>query len=281
MTGPTAGAPAIRLDDVTVTLGGVAILDRITATLERGRITAIIGPNGAGKTTLLQVILGLLPFSGSLAFFDLEGRPTQPRLGYVPQHLNLDRQAAISVLEFMALETQRTPVWLGISSQVRERCAAALSRLDAAHLLDRPLGKLSGGELQRVLLGLTLHRKPDVILLDEPVSGVDVAGGHLFCDVLEQLSVEQRITVLMVSHDLSVVSQHASHVLCLNRTVTCQGETPQVLTSEQLLDLFGIHSGLHQHSLHHPEEACDHHEHHDHHDPQDHPDHPGGPHPHA
>jgi len=256
MTDSTASV-ALRLTDVSVNMGGNSILERVSASIQRGRITAIIGPNGAGKTTLLQAILGLIPFSGVIEFFDQNGAAnTTPRLGYVPQHLNLDRQAAISVLEFMALETQWKPVWLGISPPIREKCAEALSRLEAAHLLDRPLGKLSGGELQRVLLALNLHRNPDLILLDEPVSGVDVAGGHLFCDVLDELSRERRVTILMVSHDLSVVSQHASHVLCLNRTLSCIGETPQVLTSKQLLDLFGPHSGLHHHTSQVSESEC-------------------------
>lgn len=252
-------APALRLQDVSVTLGGVSILEHIDATIARGQTTAIIGPNGAGKTTLLQTILGVLPYTGRIEFLDPAGRPTPPRLGYVPQLLNIDRQAALSVVEFMALDTQIRPVWLGISEEIRETAARALDRLEARHLLDRPLGRLSGGELQRVLLAAALHRQPEVILLDEPVSGVDVAGGHLFCDILADLAHDRQLTILMVSHDLSVVTQHASYVLCLNRTITCQGAAIEVLTSEQLLDLFGQHSGLYHHTPHRAEHQCSHH----------------------
>jgi len=113
--------------------------------------------------------------------------------------------------------------------------------------------------LQRVLLALALQRDPELLMLDEPVSGVDVAGGHLFCDILEDLRTEQRLTVVMVSHDLSVVSEHATRVICLNGTVTCQGTTPQVLTPEHLKAIYGPHAGLY---LHHPEgdgAGCAHH----------------------
>ncbi len=256
---PGSSPPALRLQGVSVTLGGVPILEHIDAAIARGHTTAIIGPNGAGKTTLLQAILGVIPYQGRIEFLDAAGRPVPSRLGYVPQLLNIDRQAALSVVEFMSLDTQIRPVWLGIAEEVRETAAMALDRLEARHLLDRPLGKLSGGELQRVLLAAALHRQPEVILLDEPVSGVDVAGGHLFCDILADLALDRQLTILMVSHDLSVVTQHASYVLCLNRTITCQGAAIEVLTSERLLDLFGQHSGLYHHTPHRAEHQCDHH----------------------
>jgi len=254
--------PAIRLTDVSVTIGQSVILEKVDAQIMRGHITALIGPNGAGKTTLLQAILGLRAYSGRIDFVDSSGTVHKPRIGYVPQSLAIDRQAAVTVLEFFAFEFQRRPVWLGITGKSRENAAMALERLEAGHLLNRPLGKLSGGEMQRVLLALALHRDPEILFLDEPVSGVDIAGGHLFCDVLESLSTRQNRTIVMVSHDLSVVSQHASHVLCLNRTVACQGETPEVLTSENLLQIYGLHSGLYEHTPD-PHQHCDHHHAHD------------------
>lgn len=253
--------PAVILTDVSVTVGQSVILENVGAQIMRGCITALIGPNGAGKTTLLQAIMGLRPYSGRIEFVTSDGKLHKPRIGYVPQSLAIDRQTAVTVLEFFAFEFQRWPVWLGITAKARENAATALDRLEAGHLLDRPLGRLSGGEMQRVLLALALHRDPEILFLDEPVSGVDIAGGHLFCDVLESLSSRQNRTIVMVSHDLSVVSQHASHVLCLNRTVACQGEAPEVLTSENLLQIYGLHSGLYEHSpARH--KSCDHHHHH-------------------
>lgn len=253
--------PAIVLTGVSVTAGQNVILEHIDAQIMRGCITALIGPNGAGKTTLLQAILGLRPYSGRIEFVTPEGKPHKPRIGYVPQSLEIDRQAAVTVLEFFAFEFQRRPVWVGITAKARENATTALGRLEAGHLIDRPLGRLSGGEMQRVLLAMALHRDPEILFLDEPVSGVDIAGGHLFCDVLDSLSSRQNRTIVMVSHDLSVVSQHASHVLCLNRTIACQGEAPEVLTSENLLQIYGLHSGLYEHSPARHQTCMHHHDH--------------------
>ncbi|MFZ2958339.1 MAG: metal ABC transporter ATP-binding protein [Candidatus Ozemobacteraceae bacterium] len=256
-----ARSASIILENVGVTLDDVHILYDVCATIERGEVTAIIGPNGAGKTTLLAAILGHIPFTGSIRFPDASGNPHNPRLAYVPQTLAFDRGSPVTVLDFLSLDRQRRPTWFGIKPSVRAEAIAALSRLEAAHLLERPLGRLSGGEMQRVLLASALRRNPDLLLLDEPVSGVDVAGGHLFCDVLEQVRREQKLTLVMVSHDLSVVSEHATRVICLNRTVSCQGETPEVLTPENLFQIYGLHSGLYEHHPNKVEHSCDHHAH--------------------
>ena len=243
--------PAILVDQVSVDLGRERILQNISCTFARSAVTAIIGPNGAGKTTLLKAILGLIPFSGSIRFFSSAGNEGRPRLGYVPQRLGFDRALPITVLEFLALSGQRRPIWLGIKPSVVEKSEKTLALLHATHLLSKPLGSLSGGEMQRVLLAQALQEDPEILLLDEPVSAVDLVGGHLFCDVLEEVGRERALTVVMVSHDLSVVSQHAQFVICLNRVVTCQGEAPEVLSPEQLFAIYGMHAGLHKHE--HPQ----------------------------
>jgi zinc transport system ATP-binding protein len=117
----------------------------------------------------------------------------------------------------------------------------------SGHLIGRPLGKLSGGELQRVLLGLALRDNPDILLLDEPVSGVDVSGEELFCDFLDQIHRETRFSLLLVSHDLSVVTRHADRVICLNRSIVCQGATTEVLTPETLNAMYGSGARLFSH----------------------------------
>lgn len=247
MSDPTH--PLLLLETVGVRRGNEDVLTNVTCTIQRGMVTAVIGPNGAGKTTLLQAILGLLPFSGRMRYFDVQGveRPERPRIGYVPQRLGFDRALPITVLEFLALMLQRRPIWISIKDRTRERAEEALQRLHAAHLLSRPLEGLSGGEIQRVLLAAALMDNPELLLLDEPVSAVDIAGGHLFCDVLEEAREKHKLTVVMVSHDLSVVSQHAQRVICLNRTVSCQGDAPEVLSAEQLFAIYGVHSALYQH----------------------------------
>ncbi len=234
----------LEIRDLSVRAGGTEILSGINADIRCGEVTALIGPNGAGKTTLLLAILGQVPHRGEIRFCRAEEHGQgRPRIGYVPQRIELDRNAPMTVYEFYALTSQRLPVFFGASRRSREAAEEALARVGARHLAARPLGKLSGGELQRVFLGLALRDKPDILLLDEPVSGVDVSGEELFCDFLEQIHRESRFSLLLVSHDLSVVSRHADHVICLDRKIVCQGATTEVLTPETLSAMYG--SGAH------------------------------------
>jgi zinc transport system ATP-binding protein len=238
----------LEIRDLSVRAGGREILSGIHADIRCGEVTALVGPNGAGKTTLLLAILGLIPYSGEIRFCRAEehGKGT-PRIGYVPQRIELDRNAPMTVLDFFALSSQRFPVFLGRSRKSRSDAEAALNRGGSGHLIDRPLGKLSGGELQRVLLALALRGDPDILLLDEPVSGVDVSGEGLFCDFLDQIHRESRFSLLLVSHDLSVVTRHADRVICLNRSIVCQGATTEVLTPETLSAMYGSGARLFSH----------------------------------
>lgn len=259
MAAVTAGSnEAIRLEAVSVSRDGLSILDRVTASIPTQAVTAIIGPNGAGKTTLLRAILGLIDHEGTISFparRDLvvptptpAARATAPpAIGYVPQRLDFDRGMPIRVSDFLVMSLQRWPIWFGVRAPERDAALRNLRRVRAEHLYERPLGRLSGGELQRVLLALALQSDPEILLLDEPVAGVDVAGERQFCDLLEELREQSRLTLVMVSHDLSVVSRHASHVICLNRRVECAGPTPVVLTAANLKAIYGPHSGLYDH----------------------------------
>lgn len=241
---PPSRFHTLEIRGLSVRAGGREILSGIDADIRCGEVTALIGPNGAGKTTLLQAILGLVPYTGTIRYCSAEehGRGA-PRIGYVPQRIDLDRNAPMTVQDFFSLSSQAFPVFLGCSRKSRAAAEAALARGGAGHLLSRPLGKLSGGELQRVLLALALRDSPDILLLDEPVSGVDVSGEELFCDFLDQIHRESRFSLLLVSHDLSVVTRHADRVICLNRAIVCQGATTEVLTQETLSSMYG--SGAH------------------------------------
>jgi len=163
----------IELHNVGVRLGGVDILHDVTAEMRCGEVTAIIGPNGAGKSTLLKAIMGLIPHTGEIEFCTEHtcggGRPL---IGYVPQFLDFDRGTPLTVLDFLSLKDQRSPLWLGHKKAMKKAAEEALTWAGASRLIDRPLGKLSGGETQRVLLTFALLGSPDIILLDEPVSGV-------------------------------------------------------------------------------------------------------------
>ncbi len=234
---------AVLYDNLSVRLGGVSILENVSAKVPMGSSTAIIGPNGAGKTTMLLALLGEVPStSGSVKKINSDGKP--PRIGYVPQKLAFDRAMPITALEFMVLGTQRSPLWFGSRRDSRDKALELLSMVHAGTLAERRLGALSGGELQRVLLALALQQEPDILLLDEPASGVDFRGEHVFCELLEKLRASRGFTQLMVSHDLGTVTHHATHVICLNRKVAAEGPPKSVLTPENLSAVFGIHMGL-------------------------------------
>lgn len=254
---------ALRIQNVSVTLGDVQILTNVSFEPAVGQLNAIIGPNGAGKTTLLRAILGLVPYSGTiLVGRDSHGRPLT--IAYVPQRLDFDRGMPLSVVDLLCCGLQRRPVWLGHSRKAVRTAEDALARVGGFGWSNRSLGALSGGELQRVLLALALTAEPDILLLDEPVSGVDIAGEQLFCDLLGSLQGEGRYTMLLVSHDLSIVTQHAQYILCLNQTVQCQGETVSTLTAENLKALYRHGAALYGHHGEHEGHAHDHSHPHEH-----------------
>ena len=234
---------AIRFEDVSVKIGNASILELVSASAPSRGCTAVVGPNGAGKTTLLLALLGQIPFRGSiLASPACTRRPF--RIGYVPQRLHFDRGLPLTVLDTLAMGLQRMPLWLGTRARHRRRAFELLAAVQAESLSARPLGGLSGGELQRVLLALALQQEPELLVLDEPVAGVDIQGGHLLCELLESLRRERGFTQLMVCHDLATVTHHATHVIMLNRHVIAEGSPREVLTTENLSALFGLHMGL-------------------------------------
>jgi len=232
---------AVLLENVNVSAGSIKIIENFSARVPQGTNTAIIGPNGAGKTTIILSILGEIAFSGKITFFDKDKRPS---IGYVPQRVEFDRALPLTVVEFLSMGMQRTPLWFGIKKKFRDRAEKLLKLVKADHLNTRQIGALSGGEMQRVLLALALLQKPELLILDEPAAGVDLHGEMLFCELLEQLRSEMGFTQLMVSHDLGTVTHHASHVICLNKVLIAQGEPRKILTPHNLSALFGMHMGL-------------------------------------
>ena len=242
----------LSVENVSVTLGGIEILRNVSTAFPCGEITALIGPYGAGKTTLLLAVLGLIPYKGKIEFHHVDTRNNRvnkrPIIGYVPQQLQFDRGDPITVADYMALNIQRMPIWLGHRHWMIERARKYLKLLGAEGLLYATMGKLSGGELQRVLLASTLQLEPHMVLLDEPISGVDVAGERLFCEFLSGFQKERGLTILLVTHDLSVVSEHSDHVVCLNKEIRFQGKTKDVLTEDKISAIFGLPQGLFTHA---------------------------------
>ena len=235
--------PAVVFDDVTVRINGLTILEGVSAQVPRGSATAIIGPNGAGKTTLLLALLGQIPYAGRIAIRSLRPGGRAP-LGYMPQKLDFDRGMPLTVRELMVMGHQRRPLWLGCSPRACQAAREALAAVEAEHLADRPAGALSGGELQRVLLALAILQDPEILILDEPAAGVDVGGENLLCELFDRLRIERGFTQIIVTHDLSVVTAHATDVICLNRRVTGTGPARTTLTDEVLAATFGLHLGL-------------------------------------
>jgi len=229
--------PLLELTNVSLRLHGNTILENVSLTVRRGEVVTLIGPNGAGKTSLVRIVLGLLKAdAGEVA------REPQLRIGYMPQKLQVDASLPLTVLRFLLLAPNAT----------REQALAALEDVAAAHLSARPLQQVSGGELQRVLLARALLRQPDLLVLDEPVQGVDVNGQAELYQLINRLRDRYGCGVLMVSHDLHLVMATTNTVVCLNRHVCCSGHPEQVSTDPAFLALFGERaSALAVYSHHH------------------------------
>lgn len=231
----------IALDNVSVTRGGQTLLQDVSMHIHCGQLTVLIGQNGAGKTTLIRALLGEIPHGGAIRHEDGESRRV-PRLrtGYVPQHLQFDKEMPVTVEDFLAAAFSRRPVWTGISRKTREKVMQALKDVEGTALAKRPLGRCSGGELQRVLLALAINPAPDLLVLDEPVSGVDQNGMQMFLDTVVRLKETHHMAILLVSHDLNLVRQYADHVALLDKSILIQGTPDAVYASPEFQKVFGV-----------------------------------------
>lgn len=247
--------PLVTIRDLHVTLGDNPILQGVSTDLERNRITALIGLNGSGKTTLLRTLLREVRYQGEVLFHCSHGQvPSAPgHIGYVPQKLRIENHLPLTVADLLTLALDRRPLFFGVRAWVRRRIGEMLARVGAsAYLIDRPVDRLSGGELQRVLLALALEPMPELLLLDEPAAGVDFQDQEKFYDLIARLNREQGVTILLVSHDTSAVSRHAHHVLCLrDGRIQCAGSPREVLNGQMLHQVFGSTAALFGH--HHAE----------------------------
>ena len=235
------GACCTKIEDLGVVIGSTTILEHVNVHLHCGQLLALIGPNGAGKTTLFRAILGELEHTGHLHFLPVQGKAGErmPRIGYVPQKLEMDSLAPISVRDVFAGATSRWPVWLGCRAPVFRRAFDMLRTVGGEQLIDRKMGRLSGGELQRVLLALALTPVPEILLLDEPVSGVDPAGIELFYQMVSQFRKDFDLAILLISHDLPAVARFADRMIFLNRTILADGTPREVLGHPIVRQTFG------------------------------------------
>jgi zinc transport system ATP-binding protein len=239
---------------VRVSFDGQPVLRGVTFSVPHGQLVALIGPNGSGKTTLLRCLLGLQRItSGEIRLFgQADVSKALPRIGYVPQRLALDRSFILSVREFLALRLRQTRKWFWQSHRrTDELICAALADIGVEALLDRPLAHLSGGQLQRVLIAFSLLSKPELLLLDEPTAGVDAPGEEAFYEIIANIQRRRHLTVVLVSHDLSMVYRQAARVYALNGVICCEGTPEEVLNAESLKQAYGIHVAPYEHHHHH------------------------------
>ena len=234
------GACCLRATDLGLRLGDETVFEHVDLHIHCGEIVALIGPNGAGKSSLLKAILGQYPHSGKLEFFLATGDKAQPTFGYVPQNPAFDRSDPVSVQDlFVFLHLLLAGVPAG-SKSLRQKVEQCLARVHAEKLIDRRLGALSGGELQRVLLALALEPVPHILILDEPMSGVDIDGMKLLLDMLDEIRRNYDLSILMSTHDFTMLDPYVDKVLLLNDTIQAAGSPREVLNSDAFREAFHL-----------------------------------------
>ena len=234
------GFHRVVIDNLKVQAGSTTILENVSLSIACGALTVIIGKNGAGKSTLIKSILKEVPYEGLIEFRDLKDNTIgNLRVGYVPQHLNIEKNAPVSVYDLVAAYTTNVPVFLHKSKKLYEEIKERLQVFDGGSLIDKQVGDLSGGELQRVLLTIACTPVPNLLILDEPVSGIDRNGRKLFYKILNDLKQQYDLSIILVSHDLELTAEYADSVVLLDRTVLKEGEPKEVMGSEEFKEVFG------------------------------------------
>lgn len=232
---------SIEMSGICVTSEEDILLENVDLKFHCGQLTALIGKNGAGKTTLVKTLLGERQYKGRISYTDSHGAAiAKPKIGYVPQYLDFDKSMPVSVEDFMTAAGGGRAVWLGKSKKQRDAIRKTLEKMDCGYLAGRRLGALSGGELQRVLLAMAVEPVPDLLVLDEPVSGVDISGLDLFYTQVTKLRDTCHMAILLVSHDLGLIREYADKVVLLDKTVIAEGSAEEVFSSVAFRETFGF-----------------------------------------
>ena len=229
----------LRLNNVSVRIGGDSILKDVTMHVHCGEMVALIGPNGAGKSTILKAILGQREYDGVITFSAPGMRHRKPpRIGYVPQSPNFDPGECVSVADLFACCMSKRPAFLGLSKSMLQKVSECLSRVHGESLIHKRIGALSGGELQRVLLALALEPLPNILILDEPLSGVDVEGVTDLMDMLDEIRKKYDLSILMTTHDFGTLERYADQVILIDGKILAQGDPASVLSSDAFGQVF-------------------------------------------
>lgn len=233
----------LRVENVSVRIGTDSILKDMNLHVHCGQMVALIGPNGAGKSTFLKAILGQREYEGVIAFSEPGQRSKKPRIGYVPQSPAFDPSDPVSVADLFACCMSRRPAFLGLGKSMRQTVLDCLERVHGQELIDKRVGTLSGGELQRVLLALALEPLPNILILDEPLSGVDVEGMTVLMDMLDEIRKTYDLSILMTTHDFSLLPRYADQVVLIDRAILIQGSPETVLNSGEFSRTFHMKGG--------------------------------------
>lgn len=228
----------LRVKNLTVRIGSDSILKDVDLHIHCGEMMALIGPNGAGKSTFLKAVLGQQDYEGTIVFSAPGQRGQKPKIGYVPQSPTFDPGDPVSVADLFSCCMSRRPAFLGHSKAMREKIQECLDRVHGKELIDKRVGTLSGGELQRVLLALALEPIPNILILDEPLSGVDVEGQADLMDMLDEIRDTYDLSILMTTHDFSMLPKYADQVALIDHRVLKLGSAQEVLDSEEFRQIF-------------------------------------------
>ncbi len=241
--GPCGHSCCLRVENVSVKIGSDSILRDVNLHVHCGEMVALIGPNGAGKSTFLKAVLGQREYEGVIAFSEPGQRSKKPRIGYVPQSPAFDPADPVSVADLFACCMSKRPAFLGLGKAMQETVLECLDRVHATDLLHKRVGTLSGGELQRVLLALALEPLPNILILDEPLSGVDVEGMETLMDMLDEIRKTYDLSILMTTHDFSMLPRYADQVVLIDHAVLIQGSPETVLDSPEFHQAFHMKGG--------------------------------------
>jgi zinc transport system ATP-binding protein len=234
----------LRIQDLSVRIGKDDILKHVNLHVHCGEMVALIGPNGAGKSTLLKAILGQREYDGVIAFSSPGQRNRKPRIGYVPQSPAFDPGDPLTVADLFACCQSNRPAFLGISKATEEKILDCLDRVHGTDLIHKRVGTLSGGELQRVLLALALEPLPNILILDEPLSGVDAEGIEQLMDMLDEIRKTYDLSILMTTHDFSALPRHADQAVLIDHGLLKQGPPREVLESDEFKRTFHLKGGV-------------------------------------
>ncbi len=242
--GPCGHSCCLRVQDLSVKIGNDPILTNINLHVHCGELVALIGPNGAGKSTLFKAILGQQEYDGVISFAVPGQRTRTPKIGYVPQSPAFDPGDPVTVADLFSCCMSNRPAFLGISKTMRNKILTCLERVQSEDLIDKRVGTLSGGELQRVLLALALEPLPNILILDEPLSGVDVEGIETLMDMLDEIRKDYDLSILMTTHDFATLPRYADQVALIDRSVLCVGKPIEVLGSDAFRKVFNRKGGI-------------------------------------